>query len=178
MSTLRYRCVETEIGPVFLAATERGLCSLRLLLPGQEKKEVDAGIRDLEKRFPGDGPREDEKGLAALAKQVQQVITGKASAGDVPLDMPGTPFQRKVWETLLRLGWGETCSYTELARRAGLPRAIRAAASACARNPVAFVVPCHRVIASGSGLGGYYYGLPFKKQLLEREQSPRGGSRR
>lgn len=171
MTHLRYAVIETNIGPMFLAATPRGLCSLRLL-QGIGKGEVEAGLKDMGKRFPDLPPQENEKGLAPLARQVRDVIAGKAGAEGIPLDMPGTAFQRRVWQTLVRLPWGQTCTYTQLAERAGLPRAIRAAASACARNPVAFVVPCHRVLATGGGLGGYYYGLSVKQQLLERE---RGG---
>ena len=72
-------------------------------------------------------------------------------------------------QALTRVPWGKTCTYTELARRAGNPRAIRAAASACARNPITFVIPCHRIVAKNGGLGGYYWGLEMKQQLLARE---------
>src|SRR5262245_17515110 len=173
MAGLHYTRLETDIGPIFLAATDKGLCSLRLLYnaPEQEAREA---LGDLEDRFPDVEPREDGKALATLAAQVRSVIAGEAKSSTIPLDMAGTDFQHKVWRALIRIPWGRTCTYAELARKAGLPRAIRAAASACARNPVAFVVPCHRIVASGGGLGGYGYGLSAKRWLLEREQREGG----
>lgn len=169
MSVLRYAVIDSDIGPVFLAATAKGLCALRLLYE-RPNEEITSGLEDLAKRFPGLDPREDTRGLSSLGRQVKGVIAGQVSAEGIPLDMPGTAFQKRVWETLVRLPWGRTCTYSELATLAGQPRAVRAAASACARNPVAFVVPCHRVLRRGGNLGGYYYGLPIKQRLLERER--------
>ena len=90
--------------------------------------------------------------------------------GELPLDVQGTAFQRRVWQELQRIPLGETRSYAEVAEAVGAPRATRAVGSACGRNPVLFVVPCHRVIASDGGLGGYGLGLDIKRRLLDSEE--------
>jgi len=101
---------------------------------------------------------------------IQPVI--KALTGNKPLDllMIGTPFQESVWRQLLAIPSGKTITYAELARRIGKPKAVRAVGSACGANPVAILVPCHRVIASDGGLGGYAGGLSVKKKLLQKER--------
>ena len=91
-------------------------------------------------------------------------------AASLPLDLIGTDFQKRVWRELLKVPWGRTLTYSELARKIGEPTAVRAVASACARNPVAMIVPCHRILCKDGSLGGYYWGLPKKKRLLERER--------
>jgi AraC family transcriptional regulator of adaptative response/methylated-DNA-[protein]-cysteine methyltransferase len=95
--------------------------------------------------------------------------TGAANAA-LPLDIRGTAFQRAVWEALRKLRPGRTATYSELAARIGKPRAVRAVAAACAANPIAVAVPCHRVVAADGGLAGYRWGLERKRRLIEREK--------
>lgn len=149
----------SPLGRLLLRATPRGLAGLRML---DHDADFDATDLSLE-------VCEETGSLTALVKKVQQVIAGKLPAWKAPLDVEGPPFLKRVWRALVRVPWGETVSYEELARRAGRPRAVRAAASACARNPVCFIIPCHRVLAKGGGLGGYGYGVEVKRRLLQRE---------
>ena len=108
--------------------------------------------------------------LQPLLAKVTRVLAGRLPAERIPLDPAGTPFQKRVWRKMLEVPWGQTLSYSDLARKVGKPRAVRAVASACARNPIACIVPCHRILRKGGGLGGYYWGLEKKRELLEREK--------
>jgi AraC family transcriptional regulator, regulatory protein of adaptative response / methylated-DNA-[protein]-cysteine methyltransferase len=100
-------------------------------------------------------------------------ITGEASLARVPLDIRGTVFQRRVWQALRRIPRGETRTYSDIAKAVGAPAAVRAVGSACGANPVALFVPCHRAVRTDGGLGGYAWGLPTKKRLLELEKRRR-----
>ncbi len=108
--------------------------------------------------------------LAAAVGQIVAYLAGDLREFDLPLRLEGTPFQQEVWAALRAIPYGETITYAELAARVGRPRAHRAVGSANGRNPVAIVVPCHRVVASGGGLGGYAYGLEAKRWLLDLER--------
>lgn len=110
---------------------------------------------------------------AAAAAQLAEYFEGSRTDFDLPLDIPGTAFQQKAWRALATIPYGETISYSEQAGRIGYPRATRAVGSANGRNPVPVVLPCHRVVASGGGLGGYGGGLDRKRHLLDLEQTPR-----
>jgi AraC family transcriptional regulator of adaptative response/methylated-DNA-[protein]-cysteine methyltransferase len=158
---LRFATSLTPLGPLLLAATARGVCALLL---GDE-----AGAAGLQARFPQACPTEDRKGLAPLLARVCDWLAQPGGALELDLDLQGTPFQRRVWRALQKVPAGATVSYAELARRLRLPRAIRAVAGACARNPVALVVPCHRVVRSDGGLAGYRWGVERKRELLSRE---------
>lgn len=114
--------------------------------------------------------RPDLEPLALAARQLSDYFAQKLQQFDLPLAFSGTAFQQKVWRELLRIGYGETISYGELARRVGSPKAARAVGLANGKNPIAIVVPCHRVIGAGGTLTGYGGGLPRKKKLLELEQ--------
>ena len=107
--------------------------------------------------------------LGEVAAQLREYFAGERQAFDVPMNLEGTPFQRKVWAELLRIPFGEAISYAELARRVGMPTASRAVGSANGQNPVALIVPCHRVIAADGTLGGYGGGLDRKEWLLAHE---------
>jgi len=109
--------------------------------------------------------------------KIRQVLAGQLPASSVPLDPAGTVFQKRVWNEMVKLPWGSTISYSDLARRVGNPRAVRAVASACARNPITFIVPCHRILHKGGGVGGYYWGVEVKQRLLEMEQNPAVGKK-
>jgi methylated-DNA-[protein]-cysteine S-methyltransferase len=113
---------------------------------------------------------DDHPVLAEAARQLHEYFAGVRTRFDLPLALQGTPFQRRVWDALLEIPYGTTCSYAELARGIGAPKAVRAAGSANGANPIPIVVPCHRVIASGGGLGGYGGGLDRKQFLLALER--------
>ena len=121
-----------------------------------------------------DGNPENEKQveseiLQKACKQLDEYFEGKRQVFDLPLSTQGTAFQQKVWEELQRIPYGKTISYAQLAQSVNHPKACRAAGSANGKNPIAIIIPCHRVINAGGGLGGYAYGLKIKKQLLELE---------
>lgn len=108
--------------------------------------------------------------LTACLRQLEEYFSGKRCTFDLPLHLVGTPFQKKVWRQLMKIPYGQTVSYAELARRIGRPKAYRAVANACGQNPLPIIVPCHRVIASGGKLGGYSGGLKRKRWLLRHEK--------
>jgi AraC family transcriptional regulator, regulatory protein of adaptative response / methylated-DNA-[protein]-cysteine methyltransferase len=163
---IRYGSGPTRVGPTFVALSERGLCTLKLLVH-EDFRSALAGLRRL---FPTALLREEPKAAAGVLRQVDEVLAGERPATDIPLDLQGTPFQKHVWRVMQQIPRGKTCSYSDLAKRAGRPKAVRAVGSACARNPVALLVPCHRVLHRGGGLGGYGGGLDCKRELLRIEQ--------
>ncbi|HSG54492.1 MAG TPA: methylated-DNA--[protein]-cysteine S-methyltransferase [Paracoccaceae bacterium] len=148
----------TTLGPMLLAATEKGVCRLAF----------HEGAEDLKARFPaaelvaGGVPSD-------LVAQVVQVIDAPCEADAIPLDTAGTPFQQRVWAQLRAIPRGETRSYAEIAAAIGQPKATRAVGGANGANPVAVLVPCHRVIAADGKLGGYAWGEAIKRELLRRE---------
>ncbi|MCB1503531.1 MAG: bifunctional DNA-binding transcriptional regulator/O6-methylguanine-DNA methyltransferase Ada [Hyphomicrobiaceae bacterium] len=173
---IAYATAPCSLGYVLVAATSRGLCAILL---GDDPPSLAAS---LSARFPAATLIADEPGLTAELAAVTAHIESPANPTDLPLDLRGTAFQLKVWSALQKIPAGETWSYAELATRIGAPRAVRAVASACAANPVAVMVPCHRVVASGGKLTGYRWGLDRKRKLIEREKagtpkSPRAKSK-
>ena len=116
------------------------------------------------------GDEEGSEDLRGWIASIGEHLRGTTRDLEIALDVGGTPLQRRVWNALRRIPYGETRSYAELAAAAGAPRAIRAVASACAKNPVALVVPCHRAVRKGGGLGGYRWGLDRKARLLAHER--------
>jgi methylated-DNA-[protein]-cysteine S-methyltransferase len=108
--------------------------------------------------------------IQQTCKQLDEYFAGKRKIFDLPLSPVGTPFQQKVWKALQQIPYGETISYAQLAQSVDNPKACRAVGSANGKNPVAIIIPCHRVINTGGKLGGYAYGLEIKKQLLDLEQ--------
>jgi methylated-DNA-[protein]-cysteine S-methyltransferase len=162
LATLAAACtaqttVDTPLGPVLLARTATGLAGA--WFEGQ-------------KAHPGTLAAPQAAAdplLREAARQLAAYLAGKRSDFDVPLDLRGTDFQRKVWQALLRIGRGQTSSYADIARRVGSPRAMRAVGAAVGRNPVSVIVPCHRVVGSDGSLTGYAGGLPRKDALLHLE---------
>ncbi|GAA0281929.1 hypothetical protein GCM10009127_24080 [Alteraurantiacibacter aestuarii] len=153
-----WQIIDTALGPVLLAATSKGLCRLAF---GE-------GERDLQARFPN--AELVLNGIPAqLAENVQRQIEQPSTAAEFPLDTGGTPFQQRVWQQLRAIPAGETRSYAEIAAAVGNPRASRAVGGANGANPVAVIVPCHRVIAADGSLGGYAWGEAIKRELLRRE---------
>lgn len=162
---LRYALTDSPVGRVLLAATDRGLCYLSL---GDTVKGLEA---DLRAAFPGAAVRRADDELKEWAERVRRHLAGELPDPAVPLDARGTAFQRRVWDALVAIPYGETRSYKQVAEAIGAPTAARAVARACATNPVGVLVPCHRVIGSDGKLTGYAGGLPRKEQLLARERA-------
>jgi AraC family transcriptional regulator of adaptative response/methylated-DNA-[protein]-cysteine methyltransferase len=163
---IRFAIVPSPLGQLLVAATANGVCKVSL-------GDSDA---QLERRLRAEFPRavvehDDDGSLAELAGRVVAHIRGDGAAHDLPLDVRGTAFQQQVWRALLAIPYGETRSYAEVAAAIGQPTATRAVARACATNPVAVVIPCHRVVRSDGGLGGYAGGVGRKERLLEVEGS-------
>jgi AraC family transcriptional regulator of adaptative response/methylated-DNA-[protein]-cysteine methyltransferase len=155
--TIRYGMTETPLGVLLVAATERGVAAVSL---GDTRRPLETWLSE---EFPQATLVRDDEGVRPYAEAVLQ------APGTVPLDLAGTAFQRRVWEELRKIPAGTTRTYSEVAEAIGQPTAVRAVASACARNPAAVVVPCHRVVRRGGGLGGYRWGLDRKQALLDRE---------
>jgi AraC family transcriptional regulator, regulatory protein of adaptative response / methylated-DNA-[protein]-cysteine methyltransferase len=150
-------------GRLFLAATDKGLCAVSLGGNPQERCE------ELRARFPGAELKSDPVGLEATVRGLRQVVDAPGREVVLPTDTGGTEFQQRVWGALRTIPPGSTESYAGLARRIGRPGAARAVAGACAANPLAVLVPCHRVVRSDGALGGYRWGLELKRTLLARE---------
>jgi len=157
-----YAIGKSALGQVLIAATDRGLCSVII---GDSDAQL---VRDLRAQFP-QAKIEAEASLAPRLGEVLSQFTEHPAALDLPLDLRATAFQMRVWEALRRIPRGETRSYAEVARSLGNAKAVRAVARACATNPVAVVIPCHRVIGSDGKLTGYRWGEQRKKKLLELE---------
>jgi AraC family transcriptional regulator of adaptative response/methylated-DNA-[protein]-cysteine methyltransferase len=162
---IRYTILATDLGRMLIATTERGVSAVRF-------GETDTALlRELKHDFGAARINRDDKGLEPAASQVKQLLSGSTAAANIPLDIQGTAFQQLVWETLRRIPAGETRSYAEVAASIGRPKAVRAVANACASNPVAVVVPCHRVVQKNGSLAGYRWGVKRKNMLLEKERS-------
>lgn len=160
--TIHWAVVATSLAPMLVAATAKGICRLAF----------HEGVADLAARFPHATLAEGDADFAALLTRVVRAVEqpgGAPGAANIPLDVRGTAFQEAVWRELARIPPGETRSYAELAAAAGRPKACRAAGSANGANPVAVLVPCHRVVRGDGSLGGYAYGTAIKQELLRRE---------
>ena len=168
METVRTASFESPIGTLRVASTAEGLAYLGLPRAGGPGF---AGW--LERALPEARREEAFAPNREAIRQVLEYLEGKRTEFDVPLDLRGTPFQRDVWNALREIPYGATRSYAEVAARVGNPDAVRAVGAANGANPVALVVPCHRVIQSGGKLGGYGGGLDLKRRLLAMEQSVR-----
>ena len=157
---IAYTITSCRLGRMLLAGTERGICALTLA-------DEDVGLESaLRADFPHrDLVRADDQ-LRAWADEVCARLTGSAHEVELPLDVRGTVFQHRVWEELCAIPAGQTRTYAEVAECISRPTAVRAVARAIATNPVSVLIPCHRVIRTGGGLGGYRWGLERKKALL------------
>ncbi|HTW26131.1 MAG TPA: bifunctional DNA-binding transcriptional regulator/O6-methylguanine-DNA methyltransferase Ada [Acetobacteraceae bacterium] len=158
---------DSPFGRLLLGATARGVCFLGFGEPDE------ALLGDLRRRFPGAAIEPDDAGLATHLRTVLAFMAEPAAALDLPLDLRGTAFQRRVWEALCRIPPGETRSYAAVAAAIGQPRAVRAVARSCATNPVSLAVPCHRVVGRDGSLTGYRWGIARKRALLEQEARAR-----
>lgn len=162
---IRYAFAATPLGRVLVASTSRGVCAVSL-----------GGTRaGLAREFPAARLRKDAGGLKTALRAVLAEIDGRPSGGGLPTDVRTTAFQARVWELLRKIPRGETRSYGELARALGRPQAARAVARAVGSNRLAVLIPCHRVVRSDGGLGGYRWGRDRKRRLLALELKGRGG---
>jgi len=162
--TVRFALGQCSLGAILVAATERGVCALYL------DDDPAALVRELERSFPAaELVAHDERFDRWVAIAVSLVDRPHDDAPQLPLDIRGTAFQRRVWDALRRIPPGATASYAEIAERIGAPRSSRAVGRACATNQVAVAIPCHRVVRSDGSLSGYRWGLEKKRRLLELE---------
>lgn len=157
--------IDSPIGSMRLASTDRGLAYVEL--PHASGRGLDGWLRTC---LPEVAVSEGFAPNQLAAKQILEYLDGKRIDFALELDPIGTEFQRSVWEALLEIPYGETRSYQQIAAHIRKPKAVRAVGTANGSNPLSLVVPCHRVIASGGGLGGYGGGLPLKRKLLAMEQ--------
>ena len=160
-----YTIAECPLGLLLVAVTDKGICSVAL---GDTSEDLTG---DLRAEFPQSEIAHDEKRLRAQVRALLSHLAGQEPHPDLPLDVQGTAFQKRVWEELRRIPYARTASYGEIARRIGQPSATRAVARACASNPAALVTPCHRVVRENGELGGYRWGVERKRRLLENEKS-------
>jgi len=167
-STIRYTFVASPLGRMLVAATDKGICSIKF---GESDEELGEGLK---REFPFATRKRDEAAMKSWTSTLLRQLAGHKLNQALPLDIQATAFQRKVWSYLQTLPVGATRSYQEVAKAIGRPTAARAVARACATNPVAVAVPCHRVVREDGGLGGYRWGLERKRALLEAERSAAG----
>jgi AraC family transcriptional regulator of adaptative response/methylated-DNA-[protein]-cysteine methyltransferase len=163
--SIHYTTAPTPIGQVLLAATAQGVCSI------QFGDSADMLERALRQEYPKAKLNRADREMAPQVRAILAHISGQGAA-PLPLDIQATAFQRLVWEQLQAIPRGTTKSYSEVARTIGRPRAARAVARACATNPVAVAIPCHRVVREDGGMGGYRWGTDRKKKLLALEGAP------
>lgn len=165
--TIRFAVGECSLGSILVAATEKGICTILL---GDEPGSL---VRELEDRFPKAELAGGEPEFESLVARVVGLVETPAVGHDLPLDIRGTAFQQRVWQALREIPVGETVLYSRIASVIGSPKASRAVASACAANPLAVAIPCHRVVRSDGAPGGYRWGVERKQALLAREASSR-----
>jgi AraC family transcriptional regulator of adaptative response/methylated-DNA-[protein]-cysteine methyltransferase len=168
-SSIRFGLSETDLGLMLVAASACGVCAIFL------GDDPEALIQALHKRFPGSEvfpAADDDIDFARLLDDASWLAEYPEREFKYPLDIRGTAFQQRVWQALCEIAPGETASYAEIARRINAPRAARAVAGACAANPVAIVIPCHRIVHADGSLSGYHWGVERKRALLEREAPP------
>jgi methylated-DNA-[protein]-cysteine S-methyltransferase len=169
METLRSTVMNSAVGPLFLAVSGNGLVALEFdaRLPGQQT--IRPNPRDLRAERKGFTFEDSALSMTAYVAELEEFFDGRRRNFTFPLDLRGTDFQRACWHALLAIPYGETRTYADIARAVGKPTAFRAVGMANNRNPIAIVVPCHRVIASDGTLCGYGGGLDVKRKLLELE---------
>jgi AraC family transcriptional regulator, regulatory protein of adaptative response / methylated-DNA-[protein]-cysteine methyltransferase len=163
-ASIRYACVDSPLGRMLIAATDRGVCAIQFAHSDGEL------IEGLKREFPFAVRKPDEGGLQAWVAALLEKMSGRELNAALPLDIRATAFQRQVWSYLQSIPFGATRSYGQVARAIGQPSASRAVARACATNPVAVAIPCHRVVRGDGHISGYRWGVERKKTLLDMEQ--------
>jgi AraC family transcriptional regulator of adaptative response/methylated-DNA-[protein]-cysteine methyltransferase len=162
-AVIRFAVGETSLGSILVAATDKGVCCILL------GNDPEALVRDLQDRFPRARLEGADPDFERTVAQVVGLVEAPGRRHDLPLDIQGTAFQQRVWEALRAIPPGATASYAEVARAIGQPGASRAVARACAGNPLAVAIPCHRVVRTDGDLSGYRWGVERKRELLRRE---------
>jgi AraC family transcriptional regulator of adaptative response/methylated-DNA-[protein]-cysteine methyltransferase len=165
---IEYATISSPIGRVLVAATENGVCAVKI---GASDSTLTA---ELEREYPAAEIQPARRAKPEWVAAIADHLRGGDTPIDLPIDVQATAFQWKVWRALQRIPAGETRAYAEVARSIGKPKAVRAVARACATNPVALVVPCHRVVPTAGGTGGYRWGAERKKKLLTAEAARAG----
>jgi AraC family transcriptional regulator, regulatory protein of adaptative response / methylated-DNA-[protein]-cysteine methyltransferase len=164
-STVRFAIADTSLGFVLVAATDKGVCEIAF------SDDRAALSEQLATDFAQAERIEDAKRMEPFVAQIRAYLHGTRERFDLPLDIGATAFQRRVWDALRSIPYGETRSYSDIAASLGEPKAVRAVANACGRNPVALAIPCHRVIGKDGAIAGYRWGLHRKEALLETERA-------
>ncbi|HKC00906.1 MAG TPA: bifunctional DNA-binding transcriptional regulator/O6-methylguanine-DNA methyltransferase Ada [Terriglobales bacterium] len=165
-AVVRYTIATSPLGHMLIAATDKGICSIQF---SDSDEQLQQGLM---REFPFATRRRDDAAMTEWRVNLTSLMRGREANPSLPLDIRATAFQRRVWEALQRIPRGETRSYGAVAKKIGMPKAARAVARACATNPVAVAIPCHRVIREDGGLGGYRWGMERKEQLLAIEKQP------
>ena len=170
--TISYTTLPSLLGPLLVASTEEGVCAVRFLARSETVDEPSVDAEEtLRAEFPAAILKRDDDALRLVAARVVAAVGGTADDLELPLDLRATAFQLLVWRALRAIPRGQTRSYAQVARSIGRPTAVRAVAGACAANPVAVVVPCHRVVAADGTLAGYRWGVGRKQALLDAERA-------
>lgn len=159
-----FTIADSPLGRLLLAATTRGVCRVMI---GDSDRTLE---RDLRAEYPRATVRRNDRILSAQVRPLLDHLRGKSPHVELPIDVRATAFQWRVWQQLQAIPYGETRTYREVAAAIGKPTATRAVARACATNPVALLIPCHRVIRTDGSMGGYRWGIPRKEKLLEQEK--------
>ena len=166
-ATIRFALGECSLGSILVAATDKGVCAISL------GDDPDSLLRELQDRFPNASLQGGDPGFEALVARVVGLVQAPGAAAstgaELPLDIRGTAFQQRVWQALREIAPGTTVTYSDVAQRLGLPKAVRAVAGACAANTLAVAIPCHRVVRRDGSLSGYRWGLARKRALLDIE---------
>jgi AraC family transcriptional regulator of adaptative response/methylated-DNA-[protein]-cysteine methyltransferase len=163
-AVVRYTIVPSPLGRMLIAATDKGICAIQF---ADSDHELQQGLM---REFPFATRRRDDQAMAQWSVNLTRLMQGREANPSLPLDIRATAFQRRVWEALQAIPRGETRSYSAVAREIGMPKATRAVARACATNPVAVAIPCHRVVRQDAEEGGYRWGIKRKEQLLAMEK--------
>lgn len=166
-AAIRFAAGQCSLGAILVAATAKGVCAIML------GDDADRLVRDLQDRFPKARLIGGDKEFERTVGQVVGLVERPGTVADLPFDLRGTAFQQRVWQALRAIPSGTTATYSEVAKRIGKPHAVRAVAQACAANPAAVAIPCHRVVRRDGGLGGYRWGIERKRALLAREAGER-----
>lgn len=160
---IRYTCTDSPLGRMLIAATDKGICAIQF---ADSDEELEQGLRH---EFPFAVRRRNDEAMQAWKDDLLRQMRGQTLHSALPLDIQATAFQRRVWSYLQSIPFGVTRSYAAVAKAIGQPAATRAVARACATNPVAVAIPCHRVVRKSGEMGGYRWGIERKKELLEME---------
>jgi len=166
-AAINFTIVESPLGRLLLAATTRGVCRVMI---GDSDRALEA---DLKSEYPQATISRDDRILSAQVRSLISYLRGGSPHPDLPIDVRATAFQWRVWRELQAIPYGETRTYREVASAIGRPTATRAVARACATNPIALLIPCHRVIRTDGSMGGYRWGIKRKERLLEQERTRR-----